>query len=115
LRRKDDEGLKMSNLKTGFPTQRAFFPASGVSRLGRRPAGCNPQMVCQASSTRGDDQQPDGMFSYISPNKKVPQDHRHEGLALSHFPPKRLAGIEQELKQPPNIPVQIVHVSISRG
>jgi hypothetical protein len=26
-------------------------------------------------STRGDDQQQDGMFSYISPNKRVPQDH----------------------------------------
>jgi hypothetical protein len=24
---------------------------------------------------RGDDQQQDGMFSYISPNKRVPQDH----------------------------------------
>ena len=24
---------------------------------------------------RGDDQQQDGMFSYISPDKRVPQDH----------------------------------------
>src|SRR5881409_3954194 len=24
---------------------------------------------------RGDDQQQDGMFSYISPNKRVPQEH----------------------------------------